>query len=106
MNKPMQLATGPVYHAEKPVRDYKYRLFIKNLPCLACLKTWNVDPCHTGPRGLGQKTSDLACIPLCRKCHDQFDADPYGFAETHGIDIPARIKQFNEFYAKLKGNAA
>src|SRR5690242_18358875 len=100
MNRPMQLATGAIYRAVKPVRDPLYRRFIKSLPCLACLKTWGVDPAHTGPHGTGQKACDLKCIPLCRVCHQKFDADPYGFAATHGLDVSARIGQLNEFYRK------
>ena len=100
-----QPAQRGIYKAEKPVRDPQYRRFIKRLPCVACLKTWNVDPCHTGPHGTGQKSSDLSCIPLCHKCHNAFDAAPYVFAEKHGLDIPALILQFNQFYStKLKGN--
>lgn len=84
-----------------------YRRFIKSLPCVACLKTWHVDPAHTGPHGTGQKACDLKCIPLCRRCHDLFDASPYTFAENHGLDIPAMIVKFNEFYrVKIKKEAA
>lgn len=25
---------------------------------------------HFGPRGLGQKASDLFVVPICRRCHD------------------------------------
>jgi hypothetical protein len=88
----------PIYKAEKPVRDQRYRQFIKRLPCVACLRTWGVDPAHTGPHGTGQKACDLKCIPLCRACHNKFDADPRGFAEREKLDIPALIARFNRFY--------
>jgi hypothetical protein len=93
-----QIAPRPIYRAEKPVRDPRYRQFIKRLPCVACLKTWGIDPAHTGPHGITQKSCDLKCIPLCRRCHDKFDADPRGFAEREGLDIPALIARFNQFY--------
>jgi len=93
-----QIQPRPIYKAEKPVRDPQYKRFIKRLPCVACLKTWNVDPCHTGPHGMSTKSSDLSCIPLCRRCHDAFDADPYGFAEREALDIPVLIARFNQFY--------
>ena len=72
-----QIQPRPIYKAEKPVRDPLYRRFIKRLPCVAC---------------------DLKCIPLCRKCHEAFDADPYGFASKHKLDVPALIARFNKFY--------
>lgn len=98
MNNPAQIRPGQMYRAEKPVRDPAYRRFIKTLPCAACLKCSRVDPCHTGPHGIGQKSSDLSCIPLCRRCHQQFDSDPYGFAGKHHLEIPALIARLNEFY--------
>ena len=71
------------------------------------MRTSWVDPCHTGPHATSQKSSDLDCIPLCRKHHIEFDAAPYEFAERHKLDIPALIRQFNQFYqTKLKGRAA
>ncbi len=106
MNHPFRIASGPIYQRERVTRDPEYRRFIKRLPCVACLRTWRVDPAHTGPHALGVKACDLKCIPLCRKCHDQFDADPVAFTEKHGLDIPALIAKFNEFYARVKGRAA
>ena len=46
------------------------------------------------------EVSDFSAIPLTRREHDQFDADPRGFAELHGLDIPNLILQFNELYAQ------
>jgi len=107
MNEPFQVSPGPLYTKEKPVRDPEYRRFIKRLPCLGCLKSWGVDPAHTGPHGIGQKASDLSCIPLCRRCHQEFDADPQGFAETHKIDIAAEVAMFNHFwFTKIRKKAA
>lgn len=98
MNRPLQLRSRRLYQSQKPVRDPLYRRFIKSLPCAACLKTWSVDPCHTGQHGMGQKSCDLSCIPLCRRHHQDFDASPREFAELHGLDIPALIEKFNSFY--------
>ena len=103
----LQINPGPIYRAQKPVRDREYLRFIKRLPCVACLRTWGIDPAHTGPHGLGQKACDLKTIPLCRRCHDEFDSGPLRFAEKHGLDIPALIARFNEFYrSKIKPEAA
>ena len=98
INQPLAVQPRPIYRAEKPVRDPQYRRFIKRLPCVACLQTWGVAPAHTGPHGMAQKACDLKCIPLCRKCHDAFDADPRGFAEAQKLDIPALIQRFKQFY--------
>ena len=107
MNTPLQIRPGQMYRGSKPVRDPAYKRFIKRLPCVACLRTWWVDPAHTGPHALNQKASDLDCIPLCRKCHAEFDDAPYEFAERHHLDIPALIQMFNSFYqTKMKGRAA
>ena len=75
-------------------------------PCCNCLRTWNVDPCHTGSHGMGQKSCDLKTIPLCRSCHIEFDAAPRGFAERNKLDIPALIERFNRAYREITGKAA
>ena len=76
-----QLRSRPLYQGTKPVRDPAYLRFIRALPCVACLRTWSIDPA--------------------------FDTDPREFAETWKLDIPALIARFNEFYrTKLKGRAA
>lgn len=77
----------------------QYRRWISGLGC--CIESCprggrRCDPCHTGSRGLSQKTSDLSCIPLCRFHHNQFDANPRAFAEFHGINIPELVASLNE----------
>ena len=105
--KAQQIRPGPLYHGTKPVRDPAYLRFIKRLPCVACLRTSWIDPAHTGPHGIGQKACDLTCVPLCRRCHDLYDANPRLFAERHQLDISALIERFNSFYqTKLEGKAA
>jgi hypothetical protein len=106
MNQPLQIRPGPLYQRSKPVRDPEYKRFIKRLPCVGCGRTWGIDPMHTGPHALNQKASDLDVLPGCRRCHNEFDADPHGFAERKHLNIPALIRRFNEFYSKLKGQAA
>ena len=107
MSQPLQIRPGQMYQGSKPAVDPEYRRFIKRLPCVACLQTWWIDPAHTGPHGTGQKSSDYSCIPLCRKCHQEFDACQWKFAFKHHLDIPALIEMFNSFYrTKLGGKAA
>jgi hypothetical protein len=106
MNAPLQIRPRPPYQRSKPVRDAEYRRFIKRLPCAACLKTWWIDPCHTGAHSMDSKSDDYSCIPFCRTCHEAYDANPRQFAERHQLDIPALIRRFNEFYQTLGGKAA
>lgn len=107
MSSPTQLNPGQPYEGSKPVRDPQYLKFVKRLPCLVCLATWRVDPCHTGPHGTGQKSCDFSAIPLCRVCHAKYDANPHKFAEFYKLDIPALIEMFNSFYrTKITGEAA
>jgi hypothetical protein len=100
MNTPHQIRPGRIYRPVKPVRDPAYLRFIKLLPCAACLKYRQVDPCHTGPHGIGQKSCDLSCIPLCRRCHEAFDRDPRGFADRNHMNVAALIERFNRFYGR------
>jgi hypothetical protein len=108
VNKILGINTPRLYQPSQPVRDPAYRRFIRSLPCAACGKSRFIDCAHTGPHGLGQKASDLDCIGLCaRSCHHEFDADPYGFAANHKMDIPALIREQNAFwFEKLNGGAA
>ena len=102
-----EIRKGAMYQGAKPERDREYLRFIKRLPCVACAKTWWVDACHTGPHGIGQKSSDYSAIPLCRVHHEEFDACRWKFAWKHHLDIPALIEMFQHFYQeKLKGRAA
>lgn len=102
MNSPEQIRPGPVYRPEKPVRDPLYKRFVKSFPCIACRRTWSVDPCHTGPHGTGQKSCDRSCIPLCRQCHRKFDSNPYRFGAEFNLDIPAHIARLNALYRVRK----
>jgi hypothetical protein len=106
VNAPLQIRPRPPYQRSKPVRDRVYKQFIKSHPCEGCGQTWWVDPCHTGPHAYGVQADDSKCIPLCRPCHEAFDANPRQFAEENHIDVAALIRRFNEFYDRVKGRAA
>ena len=101
-----EIRPRPIYRAEKPVRDREYRRYVKQHPCVACRKTWRVDPCHTGPHGIGQKACDLKCIPLCRTCHDLYDADPQGFARENGLNVALIVARLNRAYFAKPGKKA
>jgi len=92
----------PITREGKPVRDLDYLKFIRSLPSAASGK-YGCQACHTGAHGIGQKSSDLSCIPLTTREHIEFDADPRGFAEKHQIDIPALISRLNLAYELKQG---
>jgi len=98
MQHAYQLAPGTIYQRETPIRNALYLRFVKRFPCVACESTRLVDPAHTGPHALGQKSSDLNAIPLCRKCHDAFDADPRDFASRCGLNVAGLIRKFNRLW--------
>lgn len=89
---------GDRYQRGRPVRSPKYLAFIRRQASVVS-GLGGCDPCHTGPHGAGQKSSDLSAIPLTRREHDQFDADPQGFAELHGLDIQSLILKLNALFA-------
>jgi len=101
------MVAGPLYRGQTPERNPRYRAFIKSFPCVGCGRTWGIDPMHTGPHGLGQKSDDRSCLPGCRKCHDQLHKiGPVRFQEIHGIDFAALIQMFNHFWEKKQEKKA
>jgi len=84
----------------KPILNPAYRSFVRSQPCCICGNTRGIEAAHTGPHGLGQKSPDTSCIPLCREHHtlgnDSYHAlGPWRFAEYHHLDIPALIARLN-----------
>ena len=59
------------------VRDEKWRRYLATLPCMACGSTdGTVVPAHINvghEGGMGLKGGDDLAIPLCMRCHDEFD---------------------------------
>jgi hypothetical protein len=100
------------YTASRPARDRQYLAFIRRLPCLVCATRRRVEAAHFGPHGIAQKASDYSAIPLCHNHHRGYrdslhQLGPVRFQEQHGLDIPAFIVQFNQFYeTKLRRKAA
>lgn len=84
----------------KPVRNPVYLKWIRTLPCAVCRATRGVEAAHTGPHGLGQKSSDLSAIPLCGRHHrtgqDSYHKlGPRKFAEAHRLHIPAMVARLS-----------
>lgn len=103
MPQAFQLAPAPIYRGKKPIRSAQYLRFVKGFGRCACGSCRLVDPAHTGAHAYGRKACDLRVLPLCRKCHDAFDADPRGFAARHGLDIAGLIENFNRLW-RIKEN--
>lgn len=78
----------------QPFRSLRYRQWIKSLPS-AVSGQYGCDPCHTGPHGYGQKSSDLMCIPLTRSEHEELACDPKAFQEKYGLDVAELVKRLN-----------
>lgn len=62
---------------------------------------------HTGPRGLGQKSPDEQCIPLCPDHHrhrrDALDvAGPKNFQAIHRIDIQHLVQRLQSNWTALQ----
>ncbi len=62
---------GPVAQPKPPAprRSKSYLAFVRKLDCCNCGTPGPSDPHHEGKRGVGQKTSDMLVVPLCRRCH-------------------------------------
>lgn len=56
----------------KPWRSPAKRKWIAKQPCCNCGGR-DVQCAHLRNEGLGQKCSDEFTVPLCIRCHDQFD---------------------------------
>jgi hypothetical protein len=77
-----------------PPRDWKYRAWIRTLPCAACGSTSDIEAAHTGQDGgMRQKSSDYSYVPLCENCHR--------WARRHKLDISKLVRKLN--WAWFKG---
>ena len=56
-------------------RDPSWLEIVRQEPCMHCNAPGPSDPHHVFSGLHGTKTSDLACIPLCRGCHEAFERD-------------------------------
>jgi hypothetical protein len=84
----------------KPQRNPRYLAWIRTQPCCVCGSTRRIEASHTGPHGIGQKSSATSAIPLCAK-HHRTGADSYHrlgprkFSQTHNLDISAVVRRLN-----------
>jgi hypothetical protein len=62
---------------------------------------------HTGPHGLNQKADDMDCLPGCLWHHqegpDALDKiGPERFSRIFDLNIPKRVRYFNELWDQLQ----
>lgn len=90
-----------------PPRDWKYRAWIRTLPCAACGSTSDIEAAHTGQDGgMRQKSSDYSYVPLCENCHRWAPASYHRvgrreFGRRHKLDISKLVRKLN--WAWFKG---
>ncbi len=78
-----------------PIRSENYLEHVRVRPCCVCGAPGPSEPHHFGPRGVGQKCSDLRTVPLCSAlngCHDQFHQSAC-FLRV-GYDTPALARLY------------
>ncbi len=92
-----------------PARDWKYRAWIRSLPCAACGCCQRIEAAHTGSDGgMSQKASDYSCVPLCADCHT---AAPLAyhrigrreFEHRHGLKFRSLVRQLNRAWFRYAG---
>lgn len=98
-----------------PARSWKYKAWIRTLPCAACGSTFEVEAAHTGSDGgMRQKASDYSCIPLCSDCHtgaaDSYHRDREAFDRrllaARGVTVVDLVRDLNGEWRLGKGQAA
>jgi len=103
MSTAYQVRTAPIYQKGRPVRSEKYKRFIRRFACCVCDSTRRVEAAHSGAHGLGTKSDDTQCLPLCLLHHQTGDESlhklgPVEFASVHGIDISKLVLKFNGLF--------
>ena len=107
MSHILTIATPRLYIPSEPIRDEKYKTFIRKLPCCACGSRKRVEAAHFGPHGISQKASDRDTLPLCRKCHrtspiSYHELGPAKFALAHKLHPKKQIAYLNQWYDERK----
>ena len=85
-------AHTPRFKKPGPNRVPAYLAWVRTLPCSVCPARAPSEASHHGPRGIGQKASDLRAIPLCSVCHR--DWHTYGHFDRVGYNTRAEARLF------------
>jgi hypothetical protein len=92
-----------------PARSYKYRAWIRALPCAVCGTIRGIEAAHTGKDGgMSQVASDYSCIPLCDSCHRTGPSAYHRigrreFEERHGLDLAGIVRRLNSAWFQFSG---
>ena len=91
-----------------PPRDWKYRAWIRSLPCVACNSTRYVEAAHTGrDGGMRQKSSDYSCVSLCAVCHRVGPRSYHwigkdAFEKLHKLNFARLVKRLNRAWRMMQ----
>ncbi|MDE2103729.1 MAG: DUF968 domain-containing protein [Patescibacteria group bacterium] len=95
-----------------PARNWKYRAWVRSLPCASCGLDPAGEAAHTGKDGgMRQKASDYSCIPLCSNCHS-FRSGAYhregrkDFEARFGVNVEETVKRLNWLWFNQGRDAA
>jgi hypothetical protein len=92
-----------------PARDWKYRAWIRTLPCAACGSFRQIEAAHTGSDGgMAQKASDYSCVPLCGDCHTAGPSAYHrvgkrAFERRHGLKFKTIVRRLNHAWFRHAG---
>ena len=91
----------------KPIRwkSERYKSFIKEKPCIFCLKPGPSEPHHIRDivlSGTGTKPSDGFCVPACHDCH-KADQENENWRRPYVNVQREIILLLIEYLSKLKG---
>jgi hypothetical protein len=100
--KLMGVASRALYTGAAPLRDEAYRRWIRSYPCTVCGQRFGIEAAHTGPHGIGQKSADSSCLPLCRWHHRELHQGVAAFAKRYELDPQNLVAQFNELWKERK----
>lgn len=81
-----------------PARDFRYRAWIRTLPCAACGIERGVQAAHTQHNGMASKGTDYSCVPLCVACHREYDSGLRSkalFELDHSLDMAALVRRLS-----------
>lgn len=86
----MGLAMSSHFKNPPPHRSKEYLDYIRSIPCCNCgnpaSEAHHVN--DVGSRGMGQKTDDYRCVPLCHTCHMQgHDGGWITWQEKNRVDL-------------------
>jgi hypothetical protein len=64
-----------MYAKQQTFRSEAWRRAVASLPCACCMREGMTQAAHPNHRnkGMGSKSDDCWCVPLCVECHREFD---------------------------------